>query len=829
MKILSFILGAIMMFFSSFSANTVKLFTSPSEVRTAVTQYAGLKVNKNESNLQDSIEYAAKIKNSVQGVFADTGRNAFRLSNSEVTLTHGLKNNLTATLADKDGKVFIADSFKTFYTDKSGLRHYFEKSTNKGRVNVIRLGEYYYDAHIRDLASEKFKVDKNFHVYGDKLYGQYSLYSEKETSAFTSFGLEISIPKSNVEKYEVNTADGYAAFVIKDVGVVGFIIGDAATTDEIYVDEFAGNLILTQTADIGEGTLPAFDNENITENNLPRITFGSRIYTDSSDSFDGIKAAAYEERHPLTDITVHDNNAGCRYLGYDALRGAYTFTCNGTDFNIYYRDPEFQYNMPITIAGDNTDRKINVRFFGRSGCLEAGAVLDDENNLAPIDVEVCKNFQGDGGEEFYSPKDFQYGDSFIPLCVKKNEQTDFAMLHLYNGWGKNQLKQLSSIEFFVSYYHLSTGCTESNCIAPYSVNNTVGDGWLLPDFRCRSGNVWTGQPQYNSVGILKFMVDNGKYGEFSGSRIDSCGQTFADVTDYYTANSGKFTYSLRHVEFPSNDENRTFYSINVIFNEDTTFNNFKKNFSLFSFNGRVNAFSKLGYLNADNEAVNTDAITGGRNVYYTLGTKKPYYSFYCATPETAEQIDKCYGCNFAYIILDSEIICGGEKSSVPFAIRVNGTNKATQGDLTLDAGKISFRKGDTISMNVILLPNGVGKEETDSHTDAVRNEERLSVTAVTGEVAKDTIIPSVKAENNRAEFTVSGGMNMTTVRIDNITTMAKPSIRIKDGDATTVLDNSVHGYDGYSITPAADGTYSISFVYDSDGSPVTFVVDAQGN
>ena len=828
MKILSFILGLIMTFFSSFSANTVKLFSSPANVENAVEAGTVMNVNSGETKLQNSVNYAASLKNSVQGVYADTNRTAFRLSNSEIILTHGLKNKTTATLTDVAGNVFIEDSFKTFYTDKSGLRHYFEKSNGDGRVNVLRLGEYYYDAHIRDLESENFKVDKNYHVYGDKLYAQYSLYSETENPTFTSFGTEISIPKSKVEKYELNKDEGYVAFVIKNVGVVGFIIGDAATTDDIYVDEFAGRYILTQTANIGDGKLLAYNSEEVTEDNLPRITFGARIYTDSSDNFDGVKSAAYEELHPLTDITVGQNNANCEYLGYDALRGAYTFTNDGTDFNIYYRDPEFQYYMPITIKGDNIDRKINIRFFGKQGMLEAGAILDDENNLVPIDVEVCKNFMGDGGEDFYSHNDYQYGDSFIPLCINANEETKFTQLHLYNGWGKNQLKQLSSIEFHVSYYHLSTGCTESNCIAPYSVDNKEGNGWILPDFRCRSGNVWAGQPQYNSVGVLKFMVDDDKYGEFSGSKIDSVGQCFADVTDYYTAKSGKYTYSLRHVEFPSNDENRTFYTVNVTFNEDSTFNNFKEDFSLFSFNGRFNAYDKLGYLDAENKVASVSAITGGKDVYYTLGTEKPYYSLYDITPETEGKIEECFGCNFSYIILDSEITVDGKKSSIPFAVRINGTSEETQGDLTLDTGKITFKKGDTISMNVILLPNGVGNEETDDHTEAVRNESRVSVTNINvGEATGDSVVPSVKAVNNKAEFTVSGGKNMTAVRVDNITTMAKPTILIDTGDGFTVLDNSVNGYDGYSITTNTDGSYSVSFVYESNGEAVTFSVDYQ--
>lgn len=823
-KILSFVLSIIMSLLSAFTGGAAKLFTPKPAVDTVTPSYAELNVKSGETSMEDTVKFAAQIKNSVQGVFTDTGRSAFRLSNANAVLTHGLKNNLSATLEDRNGNVFIKDSFKTFYTDKSGVRHYFESPTQKGRVNVIRLGEYYYDAHIRDLENGDFRVDKNYNVYGDRIYSRYALYSETGTTPFTSFGTEITLPMSCVDNYIVDTEEGFVAFKIKDVGVVGFIIPCDGTTDGYDIEQFAGNYIFTQTANIGDGVIPKYDSDEITRENPPYIEFGARIYTDSTDNYDGIRAAAYEERHPLTDITVGQNNANCSYIGYDSLRGAYTFTCDGTDFNIYYRDPDFQYNMPVTIKGDGVDRNVYIRFFGKSGCLEASAVLDDRNNLVPLDVEVCKNFQGDGGEDFFSKKDFQYGDSFIPLCVKAGSENSFTMLHLYNGWGKNQLKQLSSIEFFVSYYHLSTGCTESNCIAPYSVDNGKGDGWLLPDFRTRSGNVWSGQPQYNSVGILKFMVDNGNFGEFAGSRIDSCGQCFADVTDYYTSADGSFSYSLRHVEFPSNDENRTFYTIDVTFNNDVNYSNFKKNFSLFSFNGRANAFKNLGYLNAQNQVSSASALTDGKNVYYTLGTDRPYYSLYGMTDETVNQIEKCYGCNFSYLILDSEITVNGEKSDIPFAVRVNGTNDNTDADLTLDVDKISFSEGDTIRMNVILLPNGVGDEDNDAHTLSVRDETRLNLTAVKGEKVNDSIVPAVKAENNTAEFTVTGGKNLTTVRVDNITSCAKPLIEQNVDGVWTELDNSSHGYDGYSITVNADGTYSLSFVYDSDGGSESFRV-----
>ncbi len=825
-KLLSIILSLIMTFLGSFAGNTAKLFMSGADVDTVTSVKNALSVNEDESNLYETVKYAAEMKNTVQGVFTDGDRTGFRMSNGSINLTQGLKTDKTATLTDKSGNEFAADTFKTFYTDKSGVRHYFETGLDKGRVNVIRLGEYYYDCHIRDFESGKFKVDKNYHVYGDRLYSQYSLYTEKENAAFSSFGTEIIIPASSVTDYVVDKENGYAAFIIRNVGVLGFIIPNDGSTEDYSVEKVAGNYVFVQTANCKDKKIPVYNSDEITEDNPPYITFGARIYTDGTSDFNGVKTAAFEEHNPLTDITVGQNNANCKYIGYDALRGAYTFTCDGTDFNVYYRNPEFQYNMPITIKGDDIDRNIYVRFNGKSGCLEAAAILDSDDELAPVDVEVCKNFCGDGGEDFYSKKDFQYGDSFAPLSVKKNSEMNFTMLNLYNGWGKYQLKQLSSIEFHVSYFHLSTGCTESNCIAPYSVSNTVNDGWLLPDFRTRSGNVWATQPQYNSVGCLKFMVNNKTYGEYAGTQIDSCGQCFADVTNYYSDVNGKYTYSLRHVEFPSNDENRTFYTIDVTFNEDVTYNNFKNDFSLFSFNGRFNAFNKLGYLGTDNNPTSVSAITGGKNVYYTLGTDKPYYSVYDATDETAAEIDKCFGCNFSFIVLDSEIVSNGKTINTPFAVRLNGTSTSTQSDITLDTEKISFKKGDTIKMNVILLPNGVGTEDEDTHTLSVRSENILSVNVKTGEATNDTVVPSVKAADNKAEFTVSGGNNVTAVRVDNITSCDNIVIYQLTGGIWTELDNSAHGYDGYSITTNKDGKYSVSFLYNSDGADATFRVEA---
>ena len=137
------------------------------------------------------------------------------------------------------------------------------------------------------------------------------------------------------------------------------------------------------------------------------LTVGFRVYNDNTHSFDAIAKEAEIERNPLTDISVNGGNAEGKFLGYDSLSGAYLFSMKGTDFNYAYQNPDFQYSLPVSIKNNTSDRNIYIRSMGDNGCLEAAAILDDTDTLVPVNVQVCKNFQGDGGEPFYSAEDLQ--------------------------------------------------------------------------------------------------------------------------------------------------------------------------------------------------------------------------------------------------------------------------------------------------------------------------------------------------------------------------------------------------------------------------------------
>ncbi len=799
-----------------------------------------------DSAMSPSVLFAASARNAVQGVYTNPKRAAYAMKNKQAVLTHELNavSNKAATLQTAGGKAYFADTLDTFCTLKNGITFYSSKSTAKGRVNTIRLGQYYYECHVRDLefglVNPLFKVDKAFHVYADRMYTELKIMAVEATENLSAFGSIIKIPAGTVEAMQIRDENGiyggvtgydpatvcYAAFDIKGAGVAGFIVPADNSTKSLTVTLEDGCYVVRQTANYtpGEGINKYDETGGYALND---VRFGFRIYTDETHAFDGIDKAAFLERNPLTGITVESGNANAAYIGYEALRGSYQLAMDGTHFQDAYDHPDNRFSVPVTITCDDSDRDITIRCQGRSGCLEAAALLDDTGTLAAMDVQVCKNFMGDGGEGFYSVKDYQYGDSIFPLRLKANETLRFTLLNLYQNWGKVPLKQLSSIEFHVSYYHLSTGTTESNCIAPYFV--TGKDGWTLPDFRGRSGTMWSGQPQFNSVGRLHFMKyrkdakGNETLSEYTGSDIKSAGLAYADIEYGYVSDCDSYRYTLRHTEFPQTDENRTYYTVAVTFDRDITFKNFKRDFDFFAFDGRFVAFDKAGWLDENNAAATADTdFAQEEAIYHVLGSDCPYFGYFDIRDEDRGQIGRGFGSNFALLVRNSKIVKDGREYQTNFVFRDSAKDNLNFGALTLNEKCIAFKAGDTITLDLVLLPWGTGCEETDAAVLTVREDSALkplTVTAQTGTAESDRTIPTVTAKDNTAVFTLTGGRNNCAVRVNGFTKLACPAVELyKDGEWEKIDLASACGYDGYTVFyNDLTGCYDFSFVFNTEG------------
>jgi len=773
--------------------------------------------------------YSAQVQNVSQGYYNDATREQYTVRNTNAVLTHDLSSSKRATLRAPSGGIYLEDTMDVFYT-AGGKTWTAADSAQNGRVNAIRMGTYYLEAHVRDLnfpraSNGAFWADKTYHVYGDKLYQELILYASKPSTALQEFGLEVKIPISNVAAAEQR--EGYAAFDITGVGVVGFIIPSDGSSGGVTVTEENGNYVFRQTANYIPGT-PIKDNKEEGDG-LYSVRFGNRIYTDATHDFAGIAAAAEEERSPLADVIVEGGNANARFVEYDALRGSYLFKMDGTGFNEAWADRDMRFEAPMCFSS-NSDRDIYVRVNGASGGLEAAAILGEDGQLAAMPVQVCKNFQGDGGEPFYSVKDWMYGDSFFPVRLKGGEPLRLTLLNLYQNWGKFPLKQLSSIEFHVSYYHLSTGVTESNCIAPYFVFQR--DGWILPDFRGCSGIMWDSQPQFNSVGRLygpayQRSLFKGLKSEYMASRIDSAGLSYADITTFYRSDCGGYDYSLRHTEFPQTDENRTYYTLDLTFNRDMTFKNARRDFSLFSFDGRDVSFGKAGWLDENNRP-QTKALVPPllsflpQAEYIPLGDDCPYFGYF--DMRRPERVDIHMGMNFALIVKDSEIIVGGAPYEGGFAFKNSSDGNTNTGSLTLDAKRLEFKAGDRIRVDFVLLPWGTGAEATDANVLRVREDsalQPLAVAALTGRVIPDATLPIVECEDGRAQFILSGGgETVYALRINGFAQSECPALKRRAEGIWEPLKlaSDTHGDDGYTAFYNPEtGLYDFAFVLEMQG------------
>ena len=651
-------------------------------------------------------------------------------------------------------------------------------------------------------------LDKGVHIYSDKLHQEIRIVTQEPMGKMKSMGVEFTFDKAAVKKYE--KSDGYVAFDIKKAGVVGFILpSDGSVSldgitenDETYTVSFS----MPMPSEVAAGYIQSF---------------GLRIYTDSTHSFDGIKKTSLQERNPITDISIDGENIdNAVYLEYDFVRGMYRFDMDGTGFNeAYYQQPDKYYRAAVSLLNNSYDRNAYIWFNTGNGCLEGAAIADEDETLIPIPLQVGKNFCGEMEEPIYLPGDPAYGDTIFPLTLKAEEKLSFHLFNLYQNWGSTPLKQLSWIQFVCSYYHLSTGVTESNCIAPYFYNGT---NMVLPDFRGRSGIMWEGQPQFNSVGNPSFVTDE----TYTGSNISSSGPSYADISySYYQESEGLYQYTLRHVEFPQTDENRTYYTITIEFLKSGTIDNNNSQFSFAVFESTDTSFSKIEYLDENNHPVtlNTlDVYNDGGTVNSKLGDQGGYISIYGINGSSTWS----RGANVAYIVKNISGKLGGK----PYTggVKMNCTVYDSDGQcgfrVSPDVDVLHVKKGDKLVLDVILLPWGSQEDTDNAGALKVRNDSVLhpiSVEAVIGTVIEDTWLPRIRCADNEAEFTLSGSDNNNVVRIDGFTKLCKPLIEKKD-EADGSWHEYVTGnnpYDGYSVFYDSDtGNYSYAFVYSESGT-----------
>ena len=760
--------------------------------------------------------------------------------------------------------------FHTYYVRLDNLPDYTNE-VKKIRIDLDgNVGDEFSVKEIKAVKANsggapELAFRRTFNTFTDKNIQILQVSAKIDTNNIEKIGMITEIPSDKVEKIIVKDASGthtslesvdwstaeYVGFDIKNVGIFGYILLNDATSGNITVELNNGAYIITQSRAPASNSLTV---PTSTDKNANDFYMGQRIYTDENHDFAAFVIEAECERNPIPSENIIVNTTLSTdgvYVGYNALRGAYEFSLQDSGFNAaYFSEQNKHFNISFSIIGDNYDRIIYMMAAVKSGQLECAAVLDKKQNLLPIPVEVCKNFN-DGDYSIHQVVDLTWSETFFPVPVNKSQETYLTLLHLYQNWGRFPLKQLSSIKFGCPYYHLSTGVTETNCILPWSSTSGYrSPNAMLPDHRAMSAPLWGNQPQHTSGGdhgFIEYVDASGKYNgaECIKNTITSYGPTYAEVVMDYISDDGKIKISYTHMEMPQTDENRGYYTISYEFLDEISFNSFKDDFTIYSVEPKSSVtYQNIGYLNENNECKVIPSNTKDKVKYYVLGDNCPYFSYF--------RDDDCAAAdgyvNLSFLILNSDIKINGEETSPNFII--SDLNKKIK--LSLNLENVTFKAGDRIALNAIVMPWGSQVTDYDAEDRApdqnvrdVRENSLLNPLVATAinncKVLETAFLPQLRTTNGTsAEFTLSGGNNNCTVKIDGFTHLTTPTVyEFIDGAWTRYnlssryypdkTDNT-NRYDGYGVTYEDDGFFSYSFVVEmTDGESRIFkiVVDEE--
>ena len=731
----------------------------------------------------------------------------------------------------------------------------FQGSEHTGTIGRLRLdfsgnvGDTFTVSELAlvqaDMGSsiEGLQAAHAFLVYPDKMHSFTQFATTKTLENITEFGVEVKIPVADVGDYYVKDGE-YAGFYIKGVGVFGYIMPADNSGGKLAVTIEGDNYVIRQTnTPTGKVLHPSeagMDNGN-------DFYMGQRIYTDTNTTLDAFIAEAELERNPIPEenIVVNDGS-NAKYVGYDAIRGIYKFTLDGF---VGFSEPALsavnkKFHVNFTVTGDNSDRKIWAMTESEVWALECGVLLDANEMLIPVPVQVGKNY-AEENPTLFNIDDSCYGETIVPIVLNANSSVEYSLVNLYQNWGKYPLKQISWIQFGTPYYHLSTGVTESTCITPmYSSKSSIRSFSTLPDFRPMSCPFWGNEPQHNTCGDHKWLMYTDADGNFNGSEnynnvITSHGPTYAEIEMQNISDDGNIRVTYTHMEMPQVDENRVYYEIKYEILGDVSFNDFSRDFQFYSVEScdPTGLYQRVGYLGTDNHCYATKAQPKGSTKQYELGTHFPYFSFFDMDGSTSDHNRGGYS-NVGLIVQSSSFKIGGETAYPHFVVNDLGGKLA----LSLNLGEVTFKAGDCITMNIILLP--WGSQEMEGTYDTVYDKNikdvradlalnRVTVTPVeNAELVESVYLPRLKTTNGtEAIFTISGDNSNQTIRVDGFTMLTDPKIYewsevegkwvdyVVCSATTPDVNGDGHSYDGYGVHyNTEDGTYSYSFVTTLNGS-----------
>ncbi|MCC6731471.1 MAG: hypothetical protein IT208_19265 [Chthonomonadales bacterium] len=507
-----------------------------------------------------------------------------------------------------------------------------------------------------------------------------------------------------------------------------------------------------------------------------------------------------DDMHPLPDGAVTLD--GGHWQGYDPAAGFYVADAESNagafGFEPAFQNPTRRIRVGTSVRNDGRARHLLVKVMTGVGNLEAGVLTDPYGFMLPTPAFVCKNFAG----ELEEPDDTAFGDIYFPVSLAPNEQTRFAVEPLTHGWGIWPLKQISSIRFFLIYWHCSTGASESTC---WSMDwmSTKGAVFDMPDFRPMSGPFWPGQPQHDCQHWPGWLQYNGARGRLCYERtvFDSIAPSLARFTMLYHTADGSARARVTAWEAPQRDEMRTMVRLRYDWDKPCSIEgDARRNFrwlNMSHFRGR----NALLLWSGPDDATVQRAVPPQAD-FVGLGEPMSARAPFMASEGPSDR----YG--VVTLVRSFRARLGGREYDRPVLSWAFDAEDASTW-LTVAAERLELQPGDYLEADVMLMPHG---EPAPPGFKAERERRRsglepAKVTVTTGtRVADDP--PQVRAEDDVAAFHVEGGHGDLPLVVDGLRGWKAPLLWTNG----VWQDHQAHGGDGYQVQPDGRGGYRVTFV-----------------
>jgi hypothetical protein len=697
--------------------------------------------------------------------------------------------------------------------DARGVRYSSRLAPRAARQNTWRAGPHYYDAHLLDfeLAAEDGRVapvrgEFVLNCFPDKVSLQ-AIFHVKED-------VEVSRAEILCETAGTQPAGSAAEGLALLTGAAA-VLGLAGAGEGVELKAEGKTVRIACPG--GEWKAGESHESHVA------------LFCGAQDSVESVRRAALAELTPLDERAF--TLAGATFGGYDYGRGLYVVRAvpghSGYGFEGFWNNPNMYLTVDVAVRNNGMSRRIYLMHDCPAGPIEAAVLTDIHGFPLPVQVQACKNFGGENEE----PIDVHFSESYYPLDLAPRENRRFLSHHLHQDWGDHPLRQVSSIRFFQIYYHLSQGVTETTCFSLPTKFGTIPGGaqraYTVADYRPLSGQTWIGQPQHEHVGLQGWLqYDDGeawRWPRFRGSTVLSTGPNLAWFIQDYESSDGKVDETVEVFEMPQEDELRTFLRIRYDFKQDVTIaGDPRHNLRLLNkgtYIRRVH-WKELAWVGESGE-VETKALTYDGKWSAEGESMRPVNSFACAYPH----IDGS----------DSVVVRSfrGEVGGRPFSrlgfSAIGHENHMTELMLVPLIDGNTVPAGSWFELDCILVPYGddfstynVPLEEsvrfglnaremaeflTPEQTEAAGITVMGPAVDVTrGERILD-LPPVVKAEDNWAEFTFSGGHDRIALVATGFRAPKLPML----WEGSTYIDQQSRGGDGYQAFANADGTYGFVF------------------